>query len=60
MSEFKKCPQGHVYDSETDECPYCNGKKIDDALENLPVKPNINKDILQDMADCYMRGPSEF
>jgi len=60
MSEFKKCSKGHVYESNLDECPYCNGAEIDDVLGKLPVKPEINKDILKDMADCYMRGPSEF
>jgi len=60
MSEFKKCPQGHVYESNLDECPYCSGAEIDDALGNLPGKPEINKDILKDMADCYMIGPDEY
>ncbi|MCL2211496.1 MAG: hypothetical protein FWB95_06210 [Treponema sp.] len=60
MSEFKKCSQGHVYESGLEECPYCNGKNVDDELEKLPKKPEINKDILKDMADCYMRGPSDF
>jgi len=39
MSDFKKCPFGHTYDSEKEkECPYCNGRKIDDELKKIPPK----------------------
>jgi len=55
MSDFTKCPQGHVYDSELEECPYCNGKKIDEFLEDLPEKP-VDKDVLKYIADCYLVG----
>jgi len=56
MAGFKKCPKGHVYNPESPECPYCNGLEIDDELENLPDKPSVKKDILKDMADCYLIG----
>jgi len=54
MDEFKKCPNGHVYDSGLKECPYCSGKKIEDDLENLPEKPEVDRDVLKDIADCYL------
>jgi len=54
--EFKKCSKGHPYDSELEECPYCNGKELDDDLENLPDKPAVNKDILKNIASCYLIG----
>ena len=56
MSDFKKCPKGHTYDSEKEkECPYCNGKKIEDDLEDLPDTP-VDKDILKHISDCYLVG----
>jgi len=55
MDEFKKCPKGHVYNCELDECPYCGGKKIEDDLINIPGKPDIDIKILDDIADCYMQ-----
>jgi hypothetical protein len=54
---YKKCPKGHIHNSETDECPYCNGKKIEDALEDLPDKQEI--DHYPDIAMCYDMGPCE-
>jgi len=51
---FKKCPEGHVYDSELEECPYCNGKKIDDDLENLPPDDSNPP---PETAMCYDMGP---
>jgi len=57
MGSYKKCSKGHIYNQELPECPYCGGLKIDDELENLPDKPDVKKQILKDMADCYMIGP---
>jgi len=59
MNSFKKCPNGHIYNPELAECPYCNGSKIDDDLDDLPDKTPVNKDILKNMADCYMMGPGD-
>jgi len=53
MSDFITCPQGHTYDSELEECPYCGGKTIDNALEDLPEVKNVDKSILANLADCY-------
>ncbi|MCL2176095.1 MAG: hypothetical protein FWB73_08635 [Treponema sp.] len=54
MSDFKKCPKGHVYDSEKEkECPYCNNKTIDDDLEKIDPK-EIDK---PETAMCYDMGP---
>ena len=55
MEQFKKCPQGHVYDSDIEECPYCNGQTVEDALEKLPqgyVEP-------PESAMCYDMGPGD-
>ena len=59
MASYKKCPEGHIYNPELTECPYCDGLDIDDDLKKLPDKPAGIKDILKDMADCYMMGPGE-
>jgi len=56
MSEFIKCSKGHVYESKLNECPYCNGKKLDDYLKNL-----VNREIeLTEAVMCYDMGPSGF
>ena len=57
MIEFKKCPRGHVYDSELNECPYCNGRTIDDDLENLTPD---EVELPPDEAMCYDMGPGDF
>ena len=54
MDEFKKCTIGHVYESELDDCPYCNGKKLDEALKKLKRKKNID---MPESAMCYDMGP---
>jgi len=54
MSDFIKCPEGHIYKKELEKCPYCNGKRIEEDLEDLPEKPVVDKDILKHIADCYM------
>jgi len=36
MSEFKKCPKGHYYSSNLEECPFCNGQTIKQKLKDLP------------------------
>jgi len=59
MSDFIKCPQGHLYDSKSKECPYCNGAELDEDLENLPENPTVDKDILKNIANCYLVGPKE-
>jgi len=59
MSVFKKCEKGHVYDSKLTECPYCNGREIEDDLKELLEKPDVDKDILKDIADCYLMGPKD-
>ena len=60
FNDFAKCPKGHVYDTELGECPYCNGKKTDDVLKEMPEKPSVKKNILKDIADCYLIGPKDF
>jgi len=57
MSDFIKCPKGHVYDSESEECPYCNGRKIDDDLDKLPPD---DVDVPDATAMCYEMGPDHF
>jgi len=57
MDKFKKCPKGHVHDSELEECPFCNGKEIDDELKKLPKKPPGRLKDIKDLAMCYLRGP---
>jgi len=52
---FKKCDKGHVYESVLVECPYCNGKKIETDLEDLPEKPGVDPNIGDDIADCYFQ-----
>jgi len=59
MSDFNKCPKGHIYSSQLKECPYCNGRTIEIDLENLPEKKDIDKDILKNIADCYLIGPKD-
>jgi len=56
MSEFKKCPEGHVYDSGQNECPYCNGRKIEDDLEDLP---ETKVGLPDNIAMCYDMGPRD-
>ncbi|MCL2211497.1 MAG: hypothetical protein FWB95_06215 [Treponema sp.] len=55
MNDFKKCSKGHVYESKLAECPYCNGKELDDDLKNLPHK---EIDPIE-AAMCYDMGPSD-
>ena len=52
---FKKCDKEHIYESGLGECPYCNGKKIETDLENLPEKPDADPNIGDDIADCYFQ-----
>lgn len=52
---YIKCSAGHIHDSEIDECPFCKGKTIDQALAALP--PNDEEDDPDDMAMCYDMGP---
>jgi len=56
MNKFIKCSKGYVYESKLNECPYCNGKELDEDLENLPRK-EINP---PESAMCYDMGPGEF
>ena len=56
----KQCPQGHFYNSELDECPYCNGLKIDDDLEKLLSKTDEKRKFPDDiMAMCYILPPGD-
>jgi len=57
MSDFVKCSKGHVFDSELEKCPYCNGKKIEDELNKLPAD---DVDVPADTAMCYDLGPDRF
>ena len=60
MDEFKKCPEGHVYESEYEECPYCNGKEMEEFIDRL--KSDASKKIrekLENMAMCYIMGPKD-
>ena len=56
MTGFTKCPKSHVYDSELKECPYCNGKNLEDDLEKLPPK-EVDP---PETAMCYDMGPRDF
>jgi hypothetical protein len=53
MKKIKKCPAGHFYDSKLEECPYCNGRTLDDDLASL-IKKKIR--FPKDMAMCYRVG----
>ena len=54
MGDYKKCPEGHVHDSDLAECPYCIGRNIDDDLVELPPG---KIDLPYDLAMCYDMGP---
>jgi len=51
---FTKCDKGHVYDLAQNECPYCNGKKIEDDFDELPEG---GESLPLDLAMCYEIGP---
>ena len=55
---FKKCPKGHIFNTDLGECPFCGGLEIDDALINLPKPPNGSK-LPDDIADCYYMPPDD-
>ena len=57
---FKKCPNGHIYESVEKDCPFCGGLEVDDVLQKLPEKigSSIRKS-LENMAMCYLVGPKE-
>ncbi|MCL2186010.1 MAG: hypothetical protein FWB86_09195 [Treponema sp.] len=58
---FKKCSAGHIHDSEIDECPFCSGITIEQALAALPPEDEDegedDDDDLEDIAMCYDMGP---
>jgi hypothetical protein len=53
MILFTKCNNGHIYNSELEECPYCNGRKIDDDLDDLGEEEKID---FPETAMCYDIG----
>jgi len=55
MSEFKKCTKGHYYNSDSEDCPYCNGETIGQKLKDLPPGSRV---FPEDTAMCYVRLPS--
>ncbi|MCL2186011.1 MAG: hypothetical protein FWB86_09200 [Treponema sp.] len=56
-SEFTKCPEGHIYESKLEECPFCNGEEeIEDKLSEA-AKKIVKKVDLSNLAMCYLRGP---
>jgi len=57
MDEFRKCREGHVFDSKLEECPYCNGQNIEDDLEKLADKSHNVIDKIRNTATCYLVGP---
>ena len=60
MSDFKKCENGHVYDSGLKECPYCGGETIDQALKKqADEKPDARDERFEkiELAMCYDMGP---
>jgi len=59
MDKFIKCPKSHVYESRLEECPYCNGKIIDDELKELPPGYDNRDDILPPSPLCYAPHPLE-
>jgi len=54
---FKKCPNGHIYSSDLDECPYCNDRQIEEDLEKLLA--NTDKP-LPEIAMCYILPPKDW
>jgi len=63
---YKKCSAGHIHDSEIDECPFCSGITIEQALSALPPddedegEGEDNDDDLDDLAMCYEMGPRDW
>jgi len=55
MDEFKRCPNGHIRKPELEECPYCNGRTIEDDLEELPDDDG-GPDKIPETAMCYDMG----
>jgi hypothetical protein len=51
---YKKCPNGHFYKSDLEECPYCDKKTLEDAIAKIIRKP---REKLEDLAMCYLMGP---
>jgi len=52
--EFIPCKNGHFYNSNEKECPYCKGRKIEVDLKKL--EPN-ECNFPDDQAMCYDIGP---
>jgi len=62
MSDFIKCEKGHVYNKKLKECPFCNGKTLEEALQEIAQKEggkNI-RESLDLVAMCYEIGPRDF
>jgi len=60
MSEFLRCLNGHVYDSELKECPYCGGKELGEDLDKLPEKPEEEQTSFPPpLPLCYAPRPAE-
>ena len=54
MGNFNKCEKGHIYDLKNNECPYCNGKNLDEDLKGLPSEKNESIDItVPPLPTCY-------
>ena len=51
--DFTKCGSGHIYTTELDECPYCGGKTLDQALKEKSASGLKRRKQLLDSAMCY-------
>jgi len=52
--DLKKCTKGHYYNSNSEKCPYCNGRTIEQELEDLPQRPFV---FPPETAMCYSQVP---
>ena len=57
---FTKCKKGHIYESNLEECPYCSGKRIEEAIIKLVDKNPGLAEKLRGLATCYLIGSKDF
>jgi len=56
MKGFKKCPNGHYYKEDLEQCPYC---PIDKKLEEIGKNPPVSF-LPRDTAMCYVMPDPEW